>query len=199
MSDEVRLLGLVVAIFLVGSILHWIYLKSIEEKLRAKAGGNFDMRALKNALQVRQGSNFNTVMLASWSLFFVALASLYFLTPTVFPGFNYFRLAQIASDWWGFASFGILVIIIIFFAASAIPGLSLPWTYRFYVIPRIMKRFLTPVVPMLLVVSIVSSLYLGTIYPRLDAFSWNVGYIALLLAQLLLILPVFVGFVEEIR
>ena len=199
MSDEVRLLGLVAAVFLVGAILHWVYLKSIEEKLRAKTGGDFDMRSLKNALQVRQGSNFNTVMLASWSLFFVALASLYFLTPTVFPKFNYFRLAQVASDWLGFAGFGILIIIIILFAASAIPSFSLPWTYRFYVIPRSAKRILTPAIPMLLIISIASSLYLGTIYPRLDSFSWNVGYAALLLAQLLLILPVLVGFMEEIR
>jgi hypothetical protein len=198
MSNEITLLGLVAAIFLLGLILHLAYLKGLEKKLRATAGGDFDMRSLKNALQVHQGSNFNTVMLAAWSLFFVALVFLYFLTPSIFPEFNYFKLAQIASDWWGLSGFGVLIIIITLGVAFAIPSLSLPWTYRFYVIPRNVKEILIPIVPALLIISIASSLYLGTIYPTVDFFFWNVGYVALLAAQLLLIFPLFFGIMEEL-
>lgn len=199
MSNEISLLGLVAAIFLLGLILHSVYIKSLERKLRAKAGGNFDISSLRSALQVHQGSNFNTMMLAAWSLFFVSLAFLYFLTPTIFPEFNYFKFAQIASDWWGLAGFGVLIVIITLLLAFAIPNVSLPWTYRFYVIPRHLKKILTPVVPILLIISISSSLYLGTIYPSVDSFFWNMGYAAMLAAQLLLILPLFIGVLEEMR
>lgn len=199
MSNEMTLLGLVAAIFLLGMILHWAYLKRVEKKLRAKSGGDFDLRSLKNAMQIHQGSNFNTMMLAAWSLFFVALAFLYFLTPSIFPKANYFKLAQIASDWWGLSGFGVMIVFITLGLAFAVPSLSLPWTYRFYVISRNTKKILTPAVPILLIISITSSFYLGTIYPKVDSFFWSMGYAALLAAQLLLNLPLFIGIMEEMR
>lgn len=189
MRYEIWLLIPLAAVFILGAFLHSNYLKSIDRKLRDTAGCSYDVGSLKKALQINQGSNFNTVLLSTWSLFFVSFAFLFFLTPTIFTHLNYFRLAQIASQWWGLMIFGGLVASLVGVFAFSMPRFSLPWIYRYYVISKETKNLMAHGTPILLFASISSSIYLAIIYPDVNYMVWNSAYIALLVSLVLLILP----------
>ena len=95
---EVPLLILLVAVMVIGYLFHAFYLSRITRHVNRTTDERFSRKDLINALRISQGSNFNTVMIFSWCLFIVAFAFLYFLTPTVFPQWNFFKFTQVASE-----------------------------------------------------------------------------------------------------
>jgi len=191
--SEIFLFVGLLAIMLLSLVLHWMYLRMIESKVKRTSDSEFEFEDLLGSLHISQGSNFNTVMIASWCLFCVALVFLYFLTPSIFPHWNYFKVPRIASWSWGFATLGIAVLI-----PSALISAFVPRAYSYYQIHRSVKRT-SIAIPVFLIVSILCSFDLGTIYPSVDRVFWDLGYLMLLISLILMVAPVFIGFLEEWR
>jgi hypothetical protein len=162
--------------------------------VRKTADSAFDRKALLRSLHISQGSNFNTLMILSWSLFLAALTFLYFLTPNIFPDRNYFLFPQMASGSYGLAVFGIAVVLV----PGLLIALIVPRVYSYYLISRWLKN-LNLLTPLFLIVSLLCSINLATVYPLVDRFAWNLGYGALLVSLIFLLLPIVIGFAEEMR
>lgn len=194
MRYELILLGLMLALLSLALLLHKVYLDRIYGQVRRTTEGDFEMEDLLRHLRLPQGSNFNTIIIASWLLFFVGTAYLFFQTPSIFQGVNYFRLAPLASTWYGMIVFGWGVMALVFILALFIPKI-----YGYYIIHGQIKKMMAFLAPPLLTSSIVISIYLGTIYPRTDEFVWFCGYLALLATLLFLLSPVFLSIKEGSR
>jgi hypothetical protein len=175
-----------------GAHLH--YFVRITDHIKRTTERDFMRNDLKAALSIPQGSNFNTVMLLSWNLFLVALAFLLFLTPSAFSEWNYFKFSDIASSSYGLSIFGAGIVLI----PGLLVSLFVPQAYRYYLINKNLKE-LNLLTPLLLIISILSSVYLGTIYPVTDFSIWIVGYGFLLISLALLVAPVVIGYREEMR
>jgi len=190
---EAYMLICLVAILILGGALHVMYLKMIESMVKRTEESDFNLEDLMRSMHISQGSNFNIMMILSWSLLLVALAFLYLLTPSIFPEWNYFKIPRVASLDWGFAIFG---------AAALIPGalisIFVPKVYSYYQIHKRLKA-IAAAIPALLLGSIICSVHLGTIYPASDQFYWNLGYSMLAAAAVLMILPISIGFLEAWR
>lgn len=185
-------LGLVWVLVL-GAHLHY-FVRVTDHVKRTTPGHDFLRTDLKAALSIPQGSNFNTVMLLSWNLFLVAMVFLFFLTPDIFSKWNYFKYPEIASGGYGLAIFGTVIILI----PGLLVSLFIPQAYRYYLIHRKLKE-LNILTPILLVLSILCSVYLGIIYPNTDFQVWVAGYVLLLTALALQVAPIVVGYGEEMR
>lgn len=194
MRHEIILLALLLFILALGLSLHRVYLGRIKARVMETAGSDFGEEDLKSILRMPQGSNFNTAMLSCWSLYFVALVFLYFLTPQIFPSWNYFRLSTVASSYFGpiILASGTVVI-------TGAAAFNIPKIYRYYEIGKDQKEMMVILVPVLLLISLACSLYTGIIYPDTNISFWNLGYAALFLGQMLLLLPVFSGFAGGMR
>ncbi|NPV61727.1 MAG: hypothetical protein HPY61_03690 [Methanotrichaceae archaeon] len=194
MRHEIILLALLLFILALGLSLHRVYLGRIKARVMETAGSDFGEEDLKSILHMPQGSNFNTAMLSCWSLYFVALVFLYFLTPQIFPSWNYFRLSTVASSYFGpiILASGTVVI-------TGAAAFNIPKIYRYYEIGKDQKEMMVILVPVLLLISLACSLYTGIIYPDTNISFWNLGYAALFLGQMLLLLPVFSGFAGGMR
>lgn len=191
MKYEIILLAVILTVLLIGIGLHFVNLKRIHDQVRATSDRDFDMKALKRALQLRQGSNFNTWVLMAWSLLFVAFFFLFFLTPSVFHTWNYFeRLPGIASGGSGLLAFGLGVIIF-----SGVVAFSMPLMYRYYAVSRRTKRWMI-YMPIPIIASLGISAYLGTIYPETNYWYWMLACILLIIAEIVLLLPIIEGLVE---
>lgn len=192
---EISLLIPLAAVMLLGIASHQLYLWRIKNNVRRTSPDRtFQEKDMRRALQIPQGSNFNTVALFSWNLLLVALIFLYLLTPEIFPEWNYFQLSQAASKNYGLALLGVIVVLIPGFVMS----LHLPKVYGYYLISRWLKE-LNLLTPVLLIVSIFCSVNLATIYPQIDGFVWIVGYATLFAALVLMLAPIIMGFGEEMR
>ena len=194
MKYEVILLIILAIGLLFGLLAHYAYLQRIKAKLTTTAGNSFKMKDLKRALQIRQGSNYNTFVLSSWSLFFVALVFLYFLTPHVFPSWNFFNFPKVASSELGFFILALVIILI-----SSFISFSVPLGYRYYTFSKFLKNLTIYGAPLVLLVSLISSSYLATIFPLTSNMAWNLGFVTLAAAEILLMLPIFSGFFEVVR
>lgn len=194
MRHEIILLALLLFILALGLSLHRVYLGRIRARVMETAGSDFGEEDLKSILRMPQGSNFNTAMLSCWSLYFVALVFLYFLTPQIFPSWNYFRLSTVASSYFGpiILASGTVVI-------TGAAAFNIPKIYRYYEIGKDQKEMMVILVPVLLLISLACSIYTGIIYPDTNISFWNLGYAALFLGQMLLLLPVFSGFAGGMR
>ncbi len=190
---EISLLMLLLALMIIGLISHQTYIWRIENIVRKTSGRPFQKKDLKRAIKIPQGSNFNTIMLISWNLFLIALAFLYFLTPEIFPAWNFFRFPQVASESFGLAIMGVVILI-----PGFVVSLHIPQVYSYYLISKWLKELIL-LTPLLLIVSIFCSVHLGIVYPRIDSIFWNTGYVALFASLVLLILPIVLGFGEEMR
>jgi hypothetical protein len=188
---ETFLLTLLLGILLLGLGLHWAYLKRIKTRVMNTAGSDFHEEDLKRVLRMPQGSNFNTIMLSCWCLYFVALAFLYFLTPQIFTQWNYFRLSAVASSYLGPIVLASGTVIL-----TGVVAFSIPKIYRYYEIGKDRKEMMAIFTPLMLLISLLCAMHLGIIYPNSDFSFWILGYTALFLSQLLLMLPVFSGFLE---
>lgn len=182
----------VVWVLVLGAHLH--YFVRVTDHVKKTTNRDFLRADLKAALSIPQGSNFNTVMLLSWNLFLVALVFLFFLTPDIFSKWNYFKYPEIASGGYGLAIFGAVVILI----PGLLVSLFIPQAYRYYLIHRRLKE-LNILTPVLLIFSILCSIYLGTIYPNTDFQVWVAGYVLLFAALALQVAPVVAGYGEEMR
>jgi hypothetical protein len=160
----------------------------IYRKVRDTSDGGFKKEELLTDLELPQGSNFNTFMIASWMLFFVALSFLFFQTPGTSPWY-YFQAIHIASSEFGLTVFGIVVMIV-----TATAAFNIPKVYRYYVVPRSIKALMVNFALPLLMISIAISIYLGTVYPQADVQSWDLfwvlGYFTLVAPLILLIMPI---------
>ncbi len=190
---EVSLLILLAFAMLLGLIFHEAYLMRVEAIVKNTSDSGFNKRDLKKALHISQGSSFNSLMILSWSLFFVALAFLYFLTPDIFPDKNYFLFPKIASESYGLAVFGLFLMI-----PGLLVALIVPRVYSYYLVSRWLKN-LNLVTPLLLFVSLFCSASIATIYPQLNGSIWILGYATLFVSLIFLLLPIIIGFLEELR
>ncbi|MGD0951445.1 MAG: hypothetical protein ABR985_03475 [Methanotrichaceae archaeon] len=190
---EISLLMLLLALMVIGLLSYQTYIWRIENIVRRTSGRPFQKKDLKRAIKIPQGSNFNTMMLISWNLFLIALAFLYFLTPEIFPAWNFFRFPQVASESFGLAIMGVMILI-----PGFVVSLHVPQVYGYYLISKWLKELIL-LTPLLLIVSILCSVHLGIVYPRIDSMIWNTGYVTLFVSLVLLILPIVLGFGEEMR
>lgn len=179
-------------IIILGLVFHLHYFIRVTNHVKDTSDKSFNEKDLRAALCVPQGSNFNTVMIFSWSIFLVAFAFLYFLTPNILSMWNFFQFTRIASDNLGLAYFGIAVVIL----PSILIALFIPQCYSYYLIPAQLKK-VTLIAPVFLLVSILSSIYLGTIYPEANLFYWYLGYATLLIALVIMLMPIARGYFEE--
>ncbi len=191
---EISLMILIAVAVIIGVIFHFAYLYRVQAIVGRTTGSNFSRENLMKALHIAQGSNFNVLMILSWSLFLVAFIFLYFLTPDIFPGRNYFMFPQMASDGYGLAIFGVALVII----PGLLISLIVPRVYSYYLVSRWLKN-LNLFTPLFLAASLFCSGNLATIYPRIDTAVWNLGYGMLFIALVLMLLPIIIGFVEELR
>jgi hypothetical protein len=191
---EISLLILMIFAMLIGGIFHQAYLQRVQSIVKKTADSDFNRKDLMKALHISQGSNFNALMILSWSLFFVALVFLYFLTPDIFPDMNYFLFPKMASESYGLVVFGVALILI----PGLLISLIVPRVYSYYLVSRWLKN-LNLFTPLLLIMSLFCSANLATIYPQVDEFIWNLGYSTLLIALVLMLLPIIIGFVEELK
>ncbi len=177
---------LLAGLVLLGLIAHFTYLERINAGIKRTADVDLDMKTLKSMLQVPQGSNFNTLALSSWSLLFVAFAFLYFLIPNISKEWNYFEVPKVASNDAGLFTFGLAVILL-----TGLLAFSIPRVYSYYAIPKTIKEGMSYLAPFLLIISIISSSYLATIYPNSNNNAWTLGYLTLFTSVGLLLLPIF--------
>lgn len=194
MKYEITLLIALAIIMLAGFLVHTAYLRRIKDKLSKTSDAAFKMEDLKQSLKIPQGSNYNTLVISSWSLFFVALAFLYFLTPRVFPAWNFFDFPKVASSELGLLIFAIAIVLV-----TAVVSFIIPRGYGFYAFSRVLKNITIYGVPLLLLISIMSSSYLATIFPLTSDIAWNLGFVGLAAALIMLLAPIFSGFLEVIR
>jgi hypothetical protein len=192
--DIALLLLFVAGVLIAGLLAHLHYFMRITGRVKKTTDQDFLREDLKSAMRIPQGSNFNILMLLSWSLFVVAFAFLFFLTPDIFPKWNYFRFPQVASDSFGLVYFGSSVIILL----GILVSLFVPHCYGYYQISRPLKR-ISLFIPLFLLASISCSVYLGTIYPEPNSFCWYMGYGAILIALVLMFAPIGKGYMEEMR
>jgi hypothetical protein len=194
MRYEMELLVLPAGILLLAIFFHFAYLNRIKSRISMTVDSKVRMNDLKRALQTPQGSSFNTLLLSSWSLFFVALVFLYFLTPTIFPRLNYFQIPVVAS-----AEFGLIILGVAVIALTGLLAFGITQIYGYYAVSGSLKTVIIYLAPLLLIISISISIYLATVYPMTNKNSWNLGYLTLVASQILLLLPVFSGFMGDIK
>jgi hypothetical protein len=197
---------LISGLLALGVVLHLFYLNRIYNKLLILSGdssyhtissrpvASVSKGTMLKELCQPQGSNFNAIALSAWSLFFIALAFFYFLTPAIFGNYNYFKLAPLASSFFGFFIFGMLILLLTSVIAAGIPRI-----YSFYEISRGMKKAIMTTFA-LLGVSVICSVYLGTIYPgEISVLAEVAAFATLLISQLILLAPICIGTAQVMR
>jgi hypothetical protein len=187
----ILLLAIMAALMIAAIGSHFFVLRRIEGLVKKNSDRDFDREALKSSLSQRQGSNFNTIVLSTWALFFVAFFFLFFLTPSVFPSWNYFRLlSNYASSEIGLFLLGFSVIMLL-----GVVAFSIPFLYRYYSISQKTKRLMI-YSPVMIIISLELSAYLGTIFPDTNDTFWIIAYLLLLVAEVTLFLPIFRALLE---
>jgi hypothetical protein len=197
---------LILGLLVLGYLLHLIYLDKIYNKLLSlsgessqlgilsQSGASISKEILLKELYTPQGSNFNALAISAWSLFFIALAYFYFLTPSVFENYNYFKLAPLASSLLGFFVFGFLILLL-----TVVLSVGFSRIYGFYEISTGMKTAIM-LTFVLLAVSIICSTYIGTIYPgRTYILPETAAFATLLTSQLILLAPIYIGTAKVMR
>jgi hypothetical protein len=151
---------------------------------------------LYKEMTVSQGINFTALALASWIMLFVAVAYLYLLVPTILP-FSYMSIAELASNDFGFAIFGLIVaglVAVIILFLDKLPEdhreLKLTELYSFYSISKGMKRMIGMTV-VALCLSVLFSAYIGTIYPAHSLQAELFSLMILLMSAGILVMPVY--------
>jgi len=168
---------------------------NLKDSLDEDSKGGYKALLFKE-MTVPQGMNFTALALSSWIMFFVALAYLYLLVPTVLP-FSYMSLGELASSDFGFAIFGLAVAIL--FASIILFLDKLPEDYRefkltelysFYSLSKRIKKMIGMTV-VALCISIILSAHIGTIYPARSMSAELFSLMILLASAFILFLPVY--------
>ncbi|MFB3766153.1 MAG: hypothetical protein ACE14P_13035 [Methanotrichaceae archaeon] len=191
---EMILLLLIVAIIILGLIFHHHYFVRVTTHVKDTSDKSFLEKDLRAALRVPQGPNFYTVMIFSWSIFLIAFALQFFLTPNILSAWSFFEFPQLASDNLGLAYFGIAIVII----PGLLVALFIPRCYSYCLIPGHLKQ-MTLMAPAFSLISILCSVYLGTIYPEINSVYWYLGYIALFASLVVMLAPIVMAYIEEMR
>jgi len=180
-------LGLFVLLLALGVELHWLNMERTYRRVAATTNvGEISLDELREEMFTRQGSNFNAAAATAWMLLFAAFAYFYFLTPEIFPRHNYYQVPTLSSGPLGFATFGLMVLLLTLVAAAFIPR----ELYGYYELSRNMKAAIMLTVP-LLVISIVLSVQQGTIFPQVELGSRIVAFLALFASELALLWPIY--------
>ncbi len=186
MIDYVLTLIMSISIIFLAYAIHKKNSKELPNGLYLLNERDFDLDQLYRLYCQPQGANFDALTNVAWSLFFLCLAFLFFLTPTPLgPSLMWFP--ELASNKLGFWIFA-LVIVIITFSLSC----SIRKVYSFYNLSRQWKMIISYGVPFILFLPSLSfSIYLGIIYPGNDDKLWLISYILMFLGEVILLLPVF--------
>lgn len=184
-------LGLIFAL-----ALHTINIKKVYTLMQILQNKNVAKSHLYKEMTVSQGTNFTALAFASWIMLFVAIAYLYLLVPTVFP-FSYMDLAELSSNAFGFAIFGILVGLlawIVIFFMDKLPDdrreFRLTELYSFYSISKGTKRLIgLTLIP--LWISVFFSAYQGTIYPYQSMTAQMISLALIIISASILVMPIY--------
>ena len=196
MGGSIFTLLLLLALFAAGICSHVFYLDRIYQRILATSDKQVSKEVLNKELSISQGSNFNSFAIGAWMLFFVSLAYMYFLTPAIFVGFNYFQVPAMASSPIGFLAFGIFIILLTSLISASLPGI-----YCFYEIPKWIKVAIALTIP-LLGISLACSAYIGTLYPLdtpLTGLAGITAFALLLISLIILLSPIYIGLAEVTR
>jgi hypothetical protein len=185
-----------VLILIVAAILHINNIKNVHKLMGVLQRKTVDKSLLYKEMTVSQGSNFTALAFASWIMLFVAIAFLYLLVPTVFS-FSFMDVAELASNPFGFAIFGIIVgflaAIIIFFL-DKLPSdkrvFKLTELYSFYAISKGTKKMIGLTL-IALYCSVVLSAYVGTIYPDRSMDAQLLSLALLIVSAGILVIPIY--------
>jgi hypothetical protein len=188
-QNKILLLFASIALILIAVVLHRICLSNLYNKLHSPnlRKKEFKMDQLEEVCSRPQGSNFNTMAIVSWNLLFLSIGFLFFFTPDIY-GLGLMRVPQLASNPLGFFGFGVVLSLITF-----VLYIRLPKIYSFYEISKSLKMLIFYVVPLMLLVSIILSVHLGTIYPVQNEFVWDISYLFMMLGEGALIFPILNG------
>jgi hypothetical protein len=141
---------------------------------------------LRKEMFIRQGPNFNAAAVTAWMLLFAAFGYFYFLTPEIFPRYNYYHVPALASGPLGFFAFGFVVLLLALGAAAFVPKEF----YGYYELSRRMKVAIMLTGP-LLAISILLSVHQGTTFPQLEPASRLLAFLALFASELALLWPIY--------
>jgi hypothetical protein len=151
---------------------------------------------LYQEMTIPQGINFTALALAAWIMFFVALAYLYLLVPTMFP-FSFMDISDLASTSVGFFIFGIFVACLvagIILLLDKLPQdhreLKLTELYSFYSLSKFTKKMIGMTI-IALCISVLLSAYVGTIYPSYSQPAELLSLILLLGSAGILVMPIY--------
>lgn len=183
------LLGLALFLLLLalGLVLHRLNMKRTYERVAATTScGEISKDDLREEMFIRQGSNFNAAAVTAWMLLFGAFAYFYFLTPEIFPRYNYYQVPALASGPMGFFAFGFFVLLLALGAAAFVPR----EVYGYYEISRRTKVAIMLTGP-LLALSIALSVQQGTTFPQVEPASRLLAFLALFASELALLWPIY--------
>lgn len=186
-QNRVVLLMASIGLILAFVILHRFCMSRLYAKLDRIKKSSFKIDQLEEVCSKPQGSNFNTMAIVSWNLLFMSIGMLFFLTPEIF-GLSLLKVPQLASSRFGFLGFGIFFSFITFVLYISLPGI-----YGFYEISKKIKTYIFYYVPVMLLISMILSVYLTTIYPLRNDSIWSLSYIFMILGEILLVSPIFSG------
>ena len=183
-------------ILIIAAALHINNIKNVHKLMGVLQRKTVDKSLLYKEMTVSQGSNFTALAFASWIMLFVAIAFLYLLVPTVFS-FSFMDVAELASNSFGFAIFGVFVgflaAVVIFFL-DKLPDdrreLRLTELYSFYVISKGAKKMIGLTL-IALYCSVVLSAYVGTIYPDRSTDAQLISLALLIVSAGILVLPIY--------
>ncbi|HWQ20131.1 MAG TPA: hypothetical protein VN455_10175 [Methanotrichaceae archaeon] len=195
-AGQIMIYGLVlmVGLLVISVLLHHFNLARVYRRVSSLSGGQTSKDKMLEELSISQGSNFTAIAVSAWSLFFVALAYFYFLTPAIFQDYNYFKVAALASSPIGFFIFGLLAMVV-----GVIVAVVFARFYSYYEISGKIKRGIMATF-LLLGLSLVCSAYLGTLYPGgTSILATAVAFISIFASLLMLLSPVYLGTYKVIR
>ena len=183
-------------ILIIAAALHINNIKNVYKLMGILQKKTVDRSHFYKEMTVSQGSNFVALAFASWIMLFVAIAFLYLLVPTVLS-FSFMDVAELASNPFGFAIFGItvgLLAAVVIFFLDKLPDdrreLRLTELYSFYVISKGTKKMIGLTL-IALYCSVVLSAYVGTIYPDRSMDAQLISLALLIVSAGILVMPIY--------
>ncbi|VVB69152.1 Uncharacterised protein [uncultured archaeon] len=196
--DLLTLIAFILAAILAGAAgLHIKTLNRVHQRIEALEHCSVSKEDLYRGMTIAQGSNFTALALTAWMMLFVAIAYLYLLVPTSLP-YSYMQISVVASSFMGFFIFGAIVAalaaIVILALDKLLPehyrGLKPTELYSFYTLSKNTKKFIGLTVPAL-AISVVSSAFIGTIYPGRSPLAEALALAFLAVSICMLVAPIY--------